>query len=193
MRQPRSRVVTMAATVAVLGLVLTARTPTLAQDATPEVVFDPPTRIPAHIHAGPCDDLGDVAFPLAEAGYGLPVPIGPGATPTAVTTAAAATEGANPAAVSVTTVAASLDQILGAEHAVTAHRAGEGDEAETLIACGDIGGFRAGDDLVFGLRERNGSGYGGTAWLHDNRDGTTTVSLFLASGLAADSAAEPAG
>src|SRR5262249_37713045 len=33
--------------------------------------------------------------------------------------------------------------------------------------------------LVIGLGELNGSGYSGVAWLHDNGDGSTTVSVFL--------------
>jgi hypothetical protein len=36
-----------------------------------------------------------------------------------------------------------------------------------------------GSDLALGLGELNGSGYSGVAWLHDNGDGTTTVTVFL--------------
>lgn len=192
MRQSRNRLVTTAASVAALGLAITGGAPALAQEASPAAVFDPRTIIPAHVHAGTCDDLGDIAFPLDEAGYGLPVPVGPevrpGATPAAVETALFPTAGVNPATVGVTAITATLDQLLDAPHAVTAYRGMEGAEAETQIACGAVGGYRTGDDLVFGLQERNGSAYAGTAWLHDNRDGTTTVSLFLASGLGEDGA-----
>ncbi|CAA9559246.1 MAG: hypothetical protein AVDCRST_MAG19-1666 [uncultured Thermomicrobiales bacterium] len=194
MRQSRNRLVTMAASVAALGLAITGGASALAQEqeASPAAVFDPRTIIPAHVHAGTCGDLGDIAFPLDEAGYGLPVPVGPevrpGTTPAAVEAALFPTAGVNPAAVGVTAITATLDQLLDTPHAVTAYRGMEGAEAETQIACGAVGGYRTGDDLVFGLQERNGSAYVGTAWLHDNRDGTTTVSLFLASGLREDAA-----
>jgi len=95
--------------------------------------------------------------------------------------------------VSVGTVPAALDDVVAAEHLVDVHRAGGGGEDAARIVCGGVGGFRAGDDLVFGLGEANGSGYTGTAWLHDNGDGTTTVALFLASGLAGADDAAAAG
>jgi hypothetical protein len=48
------------------------------------------------------------------------------------------------------------------------------------IACGDIAGT-ANDsgDLTIKLEPLNDSGYNGTVVLHDNGDGTTTVSITL--------------
>ncbi len=161
-----------------------------AQDAKPEAGFDPTARFPAHIHAGACDNLGAIAFPLGEAGYGLPIPDEPAmaATPAPV---AAVVEGQgtfSAAAVGVSVVAATLDELVDAGHAIDVHSAADGPEAETRIVCGEVGGFLAGGDLVFGLHERNASNYGGIAWLHENPDGTTTVSIYVASGLSDRSA-----
>lgn len=165
-------------------LALGGSVPAAAQDETPAAGFDPTARFPAHVHAGSCDAPGEIAFSLSEAGYGLPVPLDPRAATPATDAAAIGQPGYGVAAVSVTAVPASLDQLTGDARTVDVHAAAGGDAAENRLVCGSIGGFRNGDDLVFGLRERNGSGYVGTAWAHDNRDGTTTLALFLASGLA---------
>lgn len=165
-------------------LALGGSAPAAAQDETPAAGFDPTARLPAHVHVGSCEAPGEIAFSLSEAGYGLPVPLDPRATTPATDAAAVGQPGYGVAAVSVTAVPASLDQLTGGARTVDVHAAAGGDAAENQLVCGSIGGFRNGDDLVFGLRERNGSGYVGTAWAHDNRDGTTTLALFLASGLA---------
>jgi hypothetical protein len=157
-----------------------------AQDGTPTTGFDPTARFPVHLHAGTCDDPDKVVSPLAEAGYGLPVPLVATPDPAAATAVVVGTAGFNAAAASVTEVPLSLDDLVAAEHALDAHSAADGPEAETRIVCGEVGGFRAGNDLVFGLGERNGSNYGGAAWLRDNGDGTTTVVVFLVSGLASE-------
>ena len=158
-----------------------------AQDATPAAGFDPTVRSPAHVHVGTCDDPGDVVFPLADVGYGQPLSLDPrAASPAAVTASVVGSGAFNAAAVSATTIAATLDELVGGAHAIDVHRGavgGEGTEPETRVVCGAVGGFRSDDDLVFGLQERNGSNYGGVAWLHDNGDGTTTVFVFLVSGL----------
>ncbi len=65
-------------------------------------------------------------------------------------------------------------------------------EDPSSIACGTIGGVRIGDELVFGLREWNASGFTGVAVLRDNGDGTTSVTVYLALGLAGGLAG-PAG
>lgn len=142
----------------------------VAQDATPEatpVATPVATAVhPAHIHAGSCDSLGEVVFPLAD----LAMP--------------AADEGSGviPIATSVTVVDASLAQILSAPHAVNVHESYEA--IGNYIACGNIGGSPVGADLVVGLGEMNGSGFSGVVWLRDNGDGTTTVTVFLGHGLA---------
>jgi plastocyanin len=48
------------------------------------------------------------------------------------------------------------------------------------VACGAIGGLMLGTaDLPIGLLPVNDSGHFGTAWLHDNGDSTTTLSIAL--------------
>ena len=168
-----------------------------AQDATPQAGFDPTVRSPAHVHAGTCDETGDIVYSLADVGYGQPLPLDPrAATPAAVTASVVGSGAFNAAAVSSSTIAAPLDELIGGEHAIDVHRGGvggEGTEPETRVVCGAVGGFLSGNDLVFGLQERNDSNYGGVAWLHDNGDGTTTVFLFLVSGLIRTAAGAEAG
>ncbi|MBW3634351.1 MAG: cupredoxin domain-containing protein [Chloroflexi bacterium] len=153
-----------------------------AQEATSERGFDPAARFPAHIHAGTCEEPGEIAWELAEGGFGLPAPFET-ETPSDVRATYVGPDAANPAIVSVTTLDATLDELVADGHVIDAHTAAEGVEAATRIACGAVGGFLAGDDLVFGMQEANGSRHGGTGWLHANGDDTTTVTLFLVSGL----------
>jgi plastocyanin len=127
---------------------------------------------PAHIHNGTCDNLGDVVYPLNAVGApmtdanGTPIPeMQMGATD------------AIPVDVSVTTVAASLNDLVGAAYAINVHESAE--NIGNYIACGNIGGMMMGSDLAIGLGELNGSGYSGVASLHDNGDGTTTVAVYL--------------
>ncbi len=78
---------------------------------------------------------------------------------------------------SVTTVAASLADIVAGGHAINVHESAE--NIGNYIACGDIGGTMMGDsDLAIGLGTLNDSGYSGIARLHDNGDGTTTVTVY---------------
>jgi hypothetical protein len=82
-----------------------------------------------------------------------------------------------PVEVSVTTVQADLNSLVSSDYAINVHESA--DNIGNYIACGDIGGMMMGSDLAIGLGELNGSGESGAAWLHDNGDGTTTVSVFL--------------
>lgn len=154
----------------------------MAQEATPEGGFNPAARFPAHIHAGTCEAPGESVWELAEGGFGLPVPVD-FSTPSAVTATYVGPDTANPAIVLVTTLDAALDDLVADSHVIDVHTAADEVEAATRTVCGVIGGFLSGGDLVFGLQEVNGSRYGGTAWLHANADDSTTVTLFLVSGL----------
>ena len=127
---------------------------------------------PAHIHSGACDTLGDVVFPLADVGGAMM-----DASGTPVAGMAMGPTSAIPVEVSITTVAADLNTIVSGGHAINVHESAE--NIGNYIACGDIGGAMMGSDLAIGLGELNDSGYSGAAWLHDNGDGTTTVSVFL--------------
>ncbi len=80
---------------------------------------------------------------------------------------------------------------MAGEHAINVHASA--DDLGTYIACGDIGGITIGEaDLPIGLGELNDSDANGVALLHDNGDGTTTVSVFIvppASAMSASNAA----
>ena len=119
---------------------------------------------PAHIHTGTCPAPGDVVFPLADAG-----------APTGNVTGSTA---AIPVDVSQTSVESSLADLVASDHAIVVHESAE--NIGTYILCGDIGGSMISDtDLAIGLGELNESGASGVATLHDNGDGTTSVSLYV--------------
>ena len=121
---------------------------------------------PAHIHTGLCDTLGDVVYPLANVSM------------EEMSGEAMGAASAIPVDASVTTVEASLADIVAADHAINVHESEE--NIANYVACGDIGGPMMGDsDLVIGLAELNDSGLSGVAWLHDNGDETTEVRVFL--------------
>lgn len=127
---------------------------------------------PAHIHSGSCANLGDVVAPLSNIGPDSLV----NGTPMAGATTGSAS--AVPVESSVTTVSMALTDIADGNHAINVHLSAE--DIGQYIACGDVGGTMAGSaDLSIGIAELNNSGYSGIALLHDNGDGTTTVSVYL--------------
>jgi len=122
---------------------------------------------PAHIHNGSCPAPGDVVFPLTDVD--------------AATGDVVGSANAVPVDVSSTTVQSSLADLVGSEHAIVVHESAE--NIGNYILCGDIGGPMMGTtDLPVGLGELNKSGASGVAWLHDNGDGTTAVSVFVTEG-----------
>ena len=130
---------------------------------------------PAHIHTGGCGDtLGEVVFPLNDIGSDMMMD----GTPMAMGEMMGAAS-AIPVLASVTTVEAALADIVGGEHAINVHESP--DNMGNYVACGAIGGTIMGSNLAIGLGEQNDSGLSGVAWLADNGDGTTTVSVFLIS------------
>jgi predicted lipoprotein with Yx(FWY)xxD motif len=127
---------------------------------------------PAHIHSGSCGaNLGDVVYPLDNVGGGTMM-----GTPVSMQPAAGASD-AIPVETSVTKVQTDLASLLAKPYAINVHESKE--NIGNYIACGNIGGSVEGSDLAIGLAELNDSGYSGVALLHDNGDGTTTVSVFL--------------
>ena len=125
---------------------------------------------PAHIHSGTCDQLGDVVYPLADV-----------ADPTGEEMGAA---GGHPVKVSeVNHVDVPLQEILDGGHAINVHSSAE--EIGTYIACGNIGGVvherenGEGMEIVIALAELNDSGHVGIAWLGDDGEGGTNVSVSL--------------
>ena len=172
-----------------LGVMLTFMLAALAgsvaasDQGTPEAEDSP--MHPAHIHAGTCPDVGDVAYPLnfvVELDDDMATP-GAMSSPEAESDdddadGTAYAESDDDAADediygSTTTVDASVDEILGSEHAVNLHLSK--DQADVYIACGDLTGEPTNGELVIDLNEQNDSGVSGTATLTDNGDGTSTL------------------
>jgi copper chaperone CopZ len=158
----------MIGVLALMGLVA-GQPQSLAQDAdpAPDATNSPH---PAHIHAGSCGGLdSDARFALSD-----------------VTMAAAATDptesaSAVPVAISVTTINATLTDTLAGEYAIDVHESVQ--QSDRSIACGEIGGPLVGNELAIGLKEQDGSGQVGIAWLRAEGD-ETVVTVFLAQGLA---------
>ena len=127
---------------------------------------------PAHIHSGTCAQLGDVVYPLSDVGGPM---MNESGTPEASQSAGASD--AIPVEVSITKVQTTLAELTSKPYAINVHESAA--NIGNYIACGDIGGAMMGSDLAIGIGELNGSGESGAAWLHDNGDGTTTVSVFI--------------
>ncbi len=135
---------------------------------------------PVHIHSGTCETLGDVVYPLTNltdaGGMGTPM-AGMDASPMADMTGTPMAGMGEVVAQSTTTVEASLDDILAAEHAINVHESPE--NSQNYIACGNLTGTPEDGRLQIEVGEQNDSGYAGTAVLEDNGDGTTTVTVML--------------
>jgi hypothetical protein len=151
----------------------------IAQDATPSMMQGTHQH-PAHIHSGTCETLGDVVFPLTDLTssetMGTPM-AGMASTPMAGMAATPMAGMGEVVAQSTTTVEASLEDILGAEHAINVHLSPE--EIDVYIACGDITGTADGGQLQITLDELNDSGYQGMALLMEAGDDTTRVDVWL--------------
>jgi copper chaperone CopZ len=79
-----------------------------------------------------------------------------------------------------TTLDARLADLLAGEHAITVDRGTE--DRPTPISCGEVVGPAMPDGVAVGLREQDGSGYAGIAWLRADGE-RTAVTVFLAHGL----------
>ncbi len=187
MRHLRERVLAIGLMLALAAVFAGGSILTGAQDATPVSGGAQAVPHPAHIHEGTCATLNpQPLFPLADVqmrgGMQLDT-ASPAASPAAMTGAMAA---GVPAAVSVTTVDVSLDSLLNmTQHAINVHESAE--NIQNYIACGEIAGTPDSDgNLFIGLKELNGSGYTGIAWLQANGE-QTIVTVFLAEGLAGTS------
>lgn len=117
---------------------------------------------PAHIHAGTCEELGDVVVPLTD--VTLPV------------TAATGPESALAVKISDTFVPLSIEEIVAGGHAINVHESAE--NIGEYIACGAVGGAVENGRLIIGLGELNDSGHTGVAALIAVQGGTD-VSIFL--------------
>ena len=168
-------VAALAIALTLLSGLLVGRGATLAQDGgMPH---------PAHIHAGTCDELGEVVFPLTDVSSDMSM--GMTGTPADASADEDMEDMGDMASmtmveVSMTTVDASLDDIIDGGHAINVHESA--DNIENYIACGDITGTAVDGQLVIALQELNGSGYVGVAHLEEEDD-STVVHVFLLSGM----------
>jgi plastocyanin len=120
---------------------------------------------PSHIHSGDCDELGEVIQPLTS----LTVPGGETLGNADGVVAEAA----------FTSIPQTLDELLAEDHALKVHLSK--DQIQTYLACGDIGGtLDANGALIVGMKEQDGSGYAGIAYIAPGANGQTSVSVMIA-------------
>ena len=134
---------------------------------------------PVRIHEGSCEEIGPVGFRLNGVGGSVDLDNAPVATPTPVNP-----DSAYQVMVSETTIDATIDEVLAADHAVMIY---ESDETMDAIACGDVGGAMHGDTLITGLGEAGVPGHVGFVLFQPDSD-KTRVSVILGHGLSPVSA-----
>lgn len=158
MNLPRSRtIVAVMALLSLLGGLFLGGAAGLAQEASPAR--------PSHIHVGDCDELGEIIQPLTS----LTVPGGETLGNSDAVVAEAA----------FTSIPQTLDELLAEDHALKVHLSKE--QIGTYLACGDIGGtLDANGALIVGMKELDDSGYAGIAYLEEQPNGTTSVSVMIA-------------
>ncbi len=114
-------------------------------------------------------------FRLNGVGGSVDLDNAPMATPTPVNP-----DSAYQVMVSDTTIDATIDEILAAEHAVMIY---ESDEVMDAIACGNVGGAMHGDTLMTALAEAGVPGHSGFALFRPEGE-QTVVTVILGHGLA---------
>lgn len=131
--------------------------------------------IEAGIHAGGCDEIGQVMSPLLAPATATGEPQG--------------SSDYEPAANSFSTVDASLTRLTSEDRAVVVSETGG-----NVLACGGIGGpLTEAGALVIGLAPAQGSGVSGVAFLAPSADGVQTdISLFLTGGTVDQMVSAPA-
>lgn len=121
---------------------------------------------PVHIHAGTCDELGEVVVPLADVAYPTGEQMG--------------SQDAVNATVSLNIIDTPLADLLGGQYAVNVHESAE--DIGTYIACGNLGGIIEdgddGEEIRFILHELNGSGHTGIAFIGLAED-QTQVNIMM--------------
>jgi hypothetical protein len=143
-----------------------------------------PVAHPARLRVGTCEEVGDRAYELQPVGAAPEADESP-----ASTTVEMGTPGGPPVRQSVTTLEASLTDLV--EQGLVLIVAESEERPGQAIACGEVGGqvslqmsgmVMPGDELAIGLREQNGSGFVGIARF--TADGvSTSVHVYLAQGL----------
>jgi uncharacterized cupredoxin-like copper-binding protein len=156
MKIPRVGSLTLALLLALLAGPFVGGSGGFAQEASPPR--------PSHIHSGDCDEPGPVVQPLTN----LTVPTG----------AVSGNSDAVVAEAAFTIIPQTLAQLLEEDHALKVHLSRE--RIETYLACGDIGGtVDQNGALIVGMKELDGSGYAGIAYLVPSGSGTS-VSVMIA-------------
>ncbi len=128
---------------------------------------------PSHIHVGACPAPGDVVAPLSDVGV--------------VGNDAQGAEESVHVDIGRTTVELPLEAILADAHAIVVHQSA--DDMGTYLVCGNIGGHDVDGSFLVGLGAVGESGYSGIAWLTDNGDGTTDVTVTISHSGATESMA----
>ena len=142
---------------AAVASVLASTASGLAQEASPAR--------PSHIHVGDCDELGEVIQPLTA----LTVPGGDVLGNSDAVVAEAA----------FTSIPQTIAELTAEDHALKVHLSKE--QIQTYLACGDIGGtLDANGAMIVGMKELDESGYAGIAYLEEQPNGTTSVSVMIA-------------
>jgi hypothetical protein len=158
MRHSRIGLLSLAVALTVLGGLLGGAPVGLAQDAG-----SPPR--PSHVHEGDCDEPGGVVQGLTP----LTVPSGASAGNSEAVLAEAA----------FSSIPLTVDDMLASDHSLKVHLSAQ--QIDVYLVCGDIGGALDADGaLIVGLKEQDGSGYTGIAYLVPNASGQTSVSVMIA-------------
>lgn len=140
------------------------------------------TEFVAGVYAGSCEEpASEPSYELIGPTYGLTVAGTPvSASPEAFTISG--DPGSHPVVTSTTVIDATIDDLLESPHVVILRIIEEDSGTDVRLACGRVGGVVTGPDLSFGLAAETAQTTG-IVWLHDNGDGTTTVTFFVAQAL----------
>lgn len=172
MRRFRNGLFACLALLLAMGGTFLLTAPGLAQDGSPPR--------PSHVHSGDCDEPGPVVQGLTA----LTVPTGPTAGNDEAVLAEAA----------FSTIPLTLDEMLASDHSLKVHLSAE--QIDVYLVCGDIGGALDADGaLIVGLKEQDGSGYTGIAYLVPGANGTNIsvmIAKVLPGGGAGDDSAQAA-
>lgn len=144
----------------------------------------------ANVQEGTCEaPVADSRISVGSPSYG--VPVGTSAPPEGTPPLQFRTIGPPsvvPVVTSSATVDLSLDDLLANPYSVVIESVDLESEERTLLACGNVGGVRTDDEVVFGLRSQ-AADTSGMAWLKGTAEGTTDITLFVTQGLTSGGAA----
>jgi hypothetical protein len=179
----------LVAAMILLGAAIVAPSPSLAQGTTASPAGMQMSGHPTHIHAGTCDTLGGIDFPLDNlqglGTMGTPTAgmAGMVSSPLAGTTSSPASammatpmagiDWSTVVAQSTTMVKASLDDIQSKQLAINVHESAA--KLQNYIAWADLPSSARGGKVQIALKELNDSDFEGAAMQLDNGNGKTTV------------------